>query len=843
MKLLSTKQKVRKNIMIKAPIIFDKKSYSSKPADLEVKDIKNRCRDAGIKELTLEEIYQKSISGYSFIPGILVGGLAVSDWKYQQLFGIDVDDGIGVEDALVLYRTAGVEPFAMYYSFSHTPEHPKFRLLFCLDERIDSLPIRNMVMKILIGIVGCADKKCVDAARYFNGTSKGGEYFGEKTISLHHVLALWKDEYDLKKRNEAKGAKQRDSKQRGKRNNQAYVLTVDDNDIPVVNGVFKANAEKDLAALDRFFELRRWEEGDHRERFVFIYYNVAKLKYGAEEALKMVKEKNLEMDDFLYDRELYWAITHVEEHEEIQMPFLHGDGVFLFNRETMASEEWLDMTEDEICQSAFLDSSRKNQRADENRSVKEDVKKQVIKLHQEGVKTAAIAKEIEKKFGVSISKRTIQRYAKCDKIPQTIFNNIIFKGNNNVFFKETEFDDLEEIDSLDKESYSTLNRRQRRALNEALKGYNLFITGGAGVGKSYAIKVIIQSLQKSGKSVAVCAASALAASVYEDGMTFHRLFGFKSNGLIFPQVLERISEYDVIVIEEVGMLGKSAMDYLWAVLQKMTYKYKKMPQLIILGDVLQLPPIGDQYFFKSDYYEYFHFEPHYLIDSVRQKDSECFFHCLNEIRLGKKVWKEINSICNHGEDYNSTYLVPRNNDADIKNEECLSRLEGELIDLGNGQFVKIGAKVICKKNKYKDGVIQYYNGMQGTVVRVSAKRHVVTIQNTKAELIRIQKCDMELRNGEIKHQFPFQLGYAITIHASQGMTLESANINPHSFASGQLYVALSRVKSAEGVHLLQSVCAGDIMVNKKALEFDEDLRAQCGIEMVVEAMERESERE
>ena len=275
----------------------------------------------------------------------------------------------------------------------------------------------------------------------------------------------------------------------------------------------------------------------------------------------------------------------------------------------------------------------------------------------------------------------------------------------------------------------------------------------------------------------------------------------------------------------------------------MAYEYKKMPQLIILGDVLQLPPIGDQYFFKSDYYEYFHFDPHYLIENVRQKDSECFFHCLNEIRLGKKVWKEINSICNHGEDYYSTYLVPRNDDADLKNEECLSRLDGELIDLGNGQFVKNGAKVICKKNKYKNGMIQYYNGMQGTVVRVSAKRHVVTIQNTKGALIRIQKCDMELRNGEIKHQFPFQLGYAITIHSSQGMTLESANINPDSFASGQLYVALSRVKTAKGVYLLQPVRAKDIMVNKGALKFDAELRVQCGIKTVVEEVEYDNERE
>ncbi len=825
--------------MLKIPVIFDTKAYDYKPIGDAVGDLKKSMMDAGIVELTLEEIYQRCILGYSFFPGILVGGMKVLNWKKQQLFAIDVDEGISVEEALALYRKVEVEPFAMYYSYSHTEEHPKFRLLFCLDNCLEVLEVRNKVMKILMGILGCADTRCFTAEHYFNGTSKGGEFYGENIVSSMHLFDLWKDDYEYvtsKKRKTASKSRKED----GNKSHRDYIITVNDNVTPWTKGIFKANAEKDITALDRFFELRNWEEGDHRERFVFIYYNIAKLEYGVEKALNMVKEKNIDMDEPLCDRELYWAITHIEEHKEINSNY-HKDGVFLFHRETMASKEWLDMTEEEITLSGFLDSSRKNQRAKENRLVKAAIKEQIIKLHRKGMQTAAIAKEIEEKIGVSISKKTIQRYVKCDKIPQTIFYNIFFRDR--IDLKESESALLEGFNPIMEESHPALNKRQNKAFNDALKGFNMFISGGAGVGKSHLVKAIANRLRLNGKKIAVCATTAQAASAYEDGVTFHRLFGCTYKRVVYPQVLAKLAEYDVIVIEEVGLLGKSEMDFMGEVIIELMQVYHKVPQIILVGDVLQLPPIEKHYFFESEWYKCFDFKPHYLIENIRQKGSDVFFNCLNTLRMAFKETRVINRICQHNEVPDEIYLMPTNPKAEAKNRECLERVEGEFIDLGNGQFVKIGAKIICNKNKYKAGVLQYYNGLQGTVVRVSPKKNVVTIRDSKGNLVRIRRCEIE-EDGRLINKFPFLLGYAITIHKSQGMTLECANIDPEAFAGGQLYVALSRVKSAEGVHLLQDVKKKDIKkLNSEAVKFDEELRQQCGIETVVEEVEYESERE
>ena len=83
--------------------------------------------------------------------------------------------------------------------------------------------------------------------------------------------------------------------------------------------------------------------------------------------------------------------------------------------------------------------------------------------------------------------------------------------------------------------------------------------------------------------------------------------------------------------------------------------------------------------------------------------------------------------------------------------------------------------------------------------------------------------------GQWVQGFPIDLGYAITTHKSQGMTLEGANINPCSFAEGQLYVALSRVKSASGVHLMKPIKPEYIMVNGDALAFDEIMRLESEV--------------
>ena len=178
----------------------------------------------------------------------------------------------------------------------------------------------------------------------------------------------------------------------------------------------------------------------------------------------------------------------------------------------------------------------------------------------------------------------------------------------------------------------------------------------------------------------------------------------------------------------------------------------------MVGDFLQLPPINDQYCFESAYYKQLNLKPHYLIENIRQKGSDALFNALNAIRLYQDASKEINRICSKYEDFNSIYLVPKRDMAKDKNRECLERLEGELIDLGNDQVVKIGAKIICVRNAYINGKLKYYNGLQGTVIKVSKGKNIVTIKDTKENIIRISRCDIEQDNGEKGKKVPFELG-------------------------------------------------------------------------------------
>lgn len=393
------------------PVLFDTKAYREKPAASEVGFIKGRMKRAATKPYRLKEVYDLATAGYSFVPAWMAkGGLASSDWMQQAMFAIDIDGGITPEEALEKYTSVGVKPFAWYPTYSDTPEHRKFRVLVATRNFINDGEVRDKVQAILMGVVGCADSHCSDRARYFNGTSKEGKYFGNVTNSLEHILSLEKEGYA-----KCVASQSKPSSNRSRKPSKDYTIEVDSNVVPFCPGYLKANAKTNVDALLRVFGLRAWKEKDHRERFAFCLYNNAKLAYGADEALELTREKVSEMEEPLSERELYYAITHTEEH--VEATCIHGDGVFTFNRETIAGESWLALTEEEILQSGFLATKRKNDRANKNRPIKNAIKEKVIDLSKEGKTT----KEIEfflKEEGISLSLRTIQRYIKNDKIPQ-----------------------------------------------------------------------------------------------------------------------------------------------------------------------------------------------------------------------------------------------------------------------------------------------------------------------------------------------------------------------------------------------------------------------------------------
>ena len=432
---------------------IDTKGFSSKPGSGEkgntIGGLQYRA-SRNIVSITKEAFVDKMLNGYSSILGVCPmseerrsekkGASLQCDWTEQQLFGLDFDSGITMDEVLARLDSLGVHPFFAYTTFSNSDEKEKFRVMFAINEVVTNRELRDKLQATLMGLFdGELDTRCSNRNRYFNGTKKDSKTYinYDATIDAKEVVeSYWKDEYkeffprDIVEACKPKnGSKTKRDSNKTKREKKSYEIESYENVIPFECGYFRANAKADLVALDRVFSLRAWVEGDHRERFLFIYYNVAKLKYGSELALKWVLEKNSLMEEPLSDRELYYAITHIEGHIEKNMPYLHGDGVFPFNRETMASEEWLDLTEEEIVESGFLDTKRKNDRANANRPIKCAIKELVIELHKEGKESKDI-KCILSEEGITLSLRTIQRYTKNDKIPQTtILYNIITSPN------------------------------------------------------------------------------------------------------------------------------------------------------------------------------------------------------------------------------------------------------------------------------------------------------------------------------------------------------------------------------------------------------------------------------
>ena len=191
-----------------------------------------------------------------------------------------------------------------------------------------------------------------------------------------------------------------------------------------------------------------------------------------------------------------------------------------------------------------------------------------------------------------------------------------------------------------------------------------------------------------------------------------------------------------------------------------------------------------------------------------RQSNRAYDKLLSKLREGKDIHNTIshlNFIYNHEEDEDAMYVYAHKLRAIQKNNEVLATLPGEEIRLDAYLSVKIGAKVIvttnARPNRY--GMIKYYNGMQGTIKEVKANS--VIVEKMDGSRVTIKRQHISLDEDSSYEGYPLALGYALTIHKVQGMTLDSLNIHPSCFACGQLYTALSRVKTPSGVHLLAPI--------------------------------------
>ena len=420
-----------------------------------------------------------------------------------------------------------------------------------------------------------------------------------------------------------------------------------------------------------------------------------------------------------------------------------------------------------------------------------------------------------------------------------------------------------------------LNSEQLYAYNLMREGYSVFITGDAGTGKSTVIKKFIDFCKMKSKQVAICAPTGIAA-INVNGVTCHRLFKIpivKNMLLGNPtDAAKEVIAADVIIIDEISMCRFDIFAYIVisiGIANQIRLKNgKKCIQLILSGDFFQLPPVipdverklfnekypkgvGNGFAFYSSLWFKLNLKPVVLKTSVRQKDPD-FAYNLNLARYGKVESLRYFSL-NQSMKYldNAITISGTNKEVYEINKSKLDKINAKLFTYeatSEGTVaesdkvveqelnLKVGARVMTVINDMK-AQPDYMNGSLGTVIDLT--ENIVTVQFDNGRTVGIERytwitLDYEEEDGELELkeigsycQFPLKLGWAITIHKSQGQTYPEVNLNPVCWEVGQLYVALSRCTTANKIYFTRQLKPEYLKVSKDALKF----YAQLELEM------------
>lgn len=251
-------------------------------------------------------------------------------------------------------------------------------------------------------------------------------------------------------------------------------------------------------------------------------------------------------------------------------------------------------------------------------------------------------------------------------------------------------------------NYEQLNAGQKQAYEAIMSGKDVFITGGAGTGKSFLLRIAKQDLETAGKKVIIGAPTAMAAYSV-GGTTIHRIFDFRSTAAFSPkrlEIIKRVSKgmesVDVLFIDEISMCRMDIFDAIYASLNKLKEKKGKRPQLVVIGDFFQLPPVlrddtGEKklleryyqrriqwgYAFLSNSWSKFNFECVVLTEIIRQVDS-AFADALNRIRIGDAdAINYFESATSKVKIANAPNLYAYNNNVNQANMRELQRIPNE----------------------------------------------------------------------------------------------------------------------------------------------------------------------
>ncbi|MDQ1245379.1 MAG: ATP-dependent helicase [Campylobacterota bacterium] len=400
---------------------------------------------------------------------------------------------------------------------------------------------------------------------------------------------------------------------------------------------------------------------------------------------------------------------------------------------------------------------------------------------------------------------------------------------------------------------------------------NVFLTGGAGVGKTTITREVIKFYEAEAKKVAKLASTGMAATLI-GGQTLHSFLDLGIAGNlnelsqsgkmeISKKVKKLVSSMDLIVIDEISMVSDALLDMIELRLKQADFK----GAVLVVGDFLQLPPVVRGYAevrfaFESALWERFAFHTVELTHIYRTDDRD-FIELLAHVRDGfvdEEVHNSLNEFIKPlPQDLSEfTFLFGKNNSAALHNKNQLEFVDNDLHvkeagiirhvksvkELEIERFMddarierklelKVGVPVLFTRNSWN-----YFNGERGVVVNIDAtyvyvqKRDGVVVKlETVAQSKEVWREKGTVGKKEVVqeslfsiYQYPIKLAYAITIHKSQGMSIVDLIIETNEiFAPSQFYVAISRSSNPKRLNLIapKKQWRDIVFVNRKALDF------------------------
>jgi ATP-dependent DNA helicase PIF1 len=405
---------------------------------------------------------------------------------------------------------------------------------------------------------------------------------------------------------------------------------------------------------------------------------------------------------------------------------------------------------------------------------------------------------------------------------------------------------------------------QAEALTILKTGTNVFLTGEPGSGKTHTINAYVNWLRSAGVEPAITAATGIAAT-HVSGMTIHSWSGIGILERVSAtdadriagkeHVARRVAKAHVLIIDEISMLSAATLDGVDTICKEIRRNHEAFGglQVILVGDFFQLPPVnkkGGEHNFCYDSMAWRDLKPLicYITEQHRQEDAD-YLEVLTAIRRGDVEEMHYERIqTRHTKRDVDLPGIPKlyshNADVDRINADELAKLPGRakqyrMRSSGSDVLVeglkrgclspetlelKEGAAVMFTKNSSTG---RYVNGTLGCVSMFESSGMPV-IETRSGDYITAESVDWQVEeNGKIRAsitQLPLRLAYAMTVHKSQGQSLDAAAIDlSQAFEYGQGYVALSRVRTLAGLYLL-GINERALLVHPEILEKDRDFR-------------------